>query len=129
MPLVHIHVIRGRNEQQTRTLLDSIHDSTVVAFDVPASDRYQILTQHDPHEIIALDTGQSMTRTNSLVMLHFVSRERTEQAKQRLYELLAANLHRNCGVSSEDLVVTITENGAADWSFGRGVAQFVTGEL
>ncbi len=129
MPLVNIDIIRGRDENQLRTLLDSIHDAMVDAFDVPEADRYQILTQHNPEEMLALDTGLGMNRTTDLVVLHFISRQRTPEAKTTLYQLLARNLQTNCGISPEDLIVTITENHAADWSFGKGTAQFLTGDL
>ncbi len=129
MPLVLIDVIRGRNEADTRKLMDTVHEAMVEAFDVPDSDRYQILSQHEPHEMVALDTGLGLERSTALVMLRFISRERNELAKQELYRLLAENLQRDCGVGPDDLIVTLAENGAADWSFGRGVAQFLTGDL
>ena len=129
MPLVLIDVIRGRSEEETQKLMDTVHEAMVEAFAVPDSDRYQILSQHEPYEVIALDTGLGLERSNALVMLRFISRKRDERAKQQLYRLLAANLQLECGVGPEDLIVTIAENGAADWSFGGGVAQFLTGEL
>jgi phenylpyruvate tautomerase PptA (4-oxalocrotonate tautomerase family) len=129
MPLTMIDVIRARSDTEIQTLLDSIHTAMVEAFQVPDTDRYQIVTQHEPHEVIALDTGLGMKRTRDLVIVRFVSRERAEEAKQELYRLLATNLQRNCGIDPEDLIVTITENGAADWSFGGGAAQFLTGAL
>jgi hypothetical protein len=43
--------------------------------------------------------------------------------------LLAANLAERCGLDSADLIVSVTENGDDDWSFGYGRAQFLTGEL
>jgi phenylpyruvate tautomerase PptA (4-oxalocrotonate tautomerase family) len=129
MPLTMIDVIRARSDTEIQTLLDSIHTAMVEAFQVPDTDRYQIVTQHEPHEVIALDTGLGMKRTRDLVIVRFVSRERAEEAKQELYRLLATNLQRDCGIDPEDLIVTITENGAADWSFGGGVAQFLTGAL
>ena len=39
------------------------------------------------------------------------------------------NLAARCGLDSADLVVSITDNSDADWSFGYGRAQFLTGEL
>jgi phenylpyruvate tautomerase PptA (4-oxalocrotonate tautomerase family) len=129
MPLTMIDVIRARSDTEIQTLLDSIHTAMVEAFQVPDTDRYQIVTQHEPHEVIALDTGLGMKRTRDLVIVRFVSRERAEEAKQELYRLLATNLQRNCGIDPQDLIVTITENGAADWSFGGGAAQFLTGAL
>ena len=129
MPLINIDVVEGRTEDQLQALLDTVHESMVDAFEVPPTDRYQILTQHKPHEMVALDTGLGMTRSNDLVVLRFTSRRRAEDAKQKLYRLLATGLEAKCGISPQDLIVTITENDAADWSFGNGIAQFLTGEL
>lgn len=129
MPLINIDVVRGRDPQQLRTLLDAVHSSMVEAFDVPDTDRYQILTQHEPEEMMILDTGLGFERSQSVVVLRFVSKPRPESAKERLYSTLAARLERDCGVSPEDLVVAITTNDDADWSFGGGRAQFLTGDL
>lgn len=129
MPLVNISVIRGRTDEQLRALLDTIHEAQVAAFDVPETDRYQLLTQHEPGELVALDTGLGHPRSQSLVVLHFVSRRRTREQKTALYGLLARRLHERLGISGDDLIVTITENDDADWSFGAGRAQFLTGEL
>jgi phenylpyruvate tautomerase PptA (4-oxalocrotonate tautomerase family) len=129
MPLINVDVVEGRSEEELRTLLDAVHEAMVEALGVPESDRYQILTEHQPHQMVALDTGLGLTRSRDLVFLRFVSRARPAAAKQRLYQLLAERLESACGLSPDDLIVSVTENGAADWSFGGGVAQFVTGAL
>ncbi|KQM37157.1 MULTISPECIES: tautomerase family protein [Microbacterium] len=49
--------------------------------------------------------------------------------RRTLYRALARNLKDRLDIGGEDLVVSITENGDADWSFGHGTAQFLTGEL
>lgn len=38
-------------------------------------------------------------------------------------------LEARCGLSPDDLMVTLVENADEDWSFGRGRAQFLTGGL
>ncbi|KQX74292.1 MULTISPECIES: tautomerase family protein [Aeromicrobium] len=130
MPLVMVDTIRGEyDEPQLRTLLDAVQDAVVEAFDVPASDRYQILTQHEPFELVALDTGLGIERSDRLVMVRLSSKARTQEAKVALYEALARNLADRLDISGNDLVVTINENGDADWSFGHGTAQFLTGDL
>ncbi len=129
MPLINIDVIKGRSDKELLTLLDTVHEAMVEAFGVPNTDRYQIVTEHEPHHLVALDTGLGLKRTEDLVFLRFVSRARPEAAKQRLYQLLAARLQSGCGLSPDDLIVSITESSAADWSFGGGAAQFLTGAL
>ena len=129
MPLINIDVIEGRTEEELQSLLDTVHNVMVEAFDVPPTDRYQILTQHRAQEMVALDTGLGLSRSRDLVILRFTSRHRSQAAKENLYRLLAAGLEEHCGISPDDLVVTITENDAADWSFGRGTAHFLTGDL
>jgi hypothetical protein len=34
-----------------------------------------------------------------------------------------------CGIEQNDIVVSLVANSDADWSFGNGQAQFLTGEL
>ncbi len=129
MPLLYVDLIEGRTPAEIRALLDAIHDAVVEAFAVPPRDRYQVVHTHPAHEIVVWDTGLGIDRSPRLVVVHVVSRRRSTEMKQRFYELVAANLATRCGLDSADLVVSITENDDADWSFGSGRAQFLTGEL
>lgn len=63
------------------------------------------------------------------MIISVTSKTRTTLQKEKLYTLLAEKLQSECGISPEDLMVSITENGDADWSFGLGEAQFITGKL
>ena len=78
---------------------------------------------------MALDTGLGFARTEDIVTLQFTSRQRPEDATADLYRRLAQGLDERCRVKATDLIITITENGPADWSFGDGSAQFLTGAL
>ncbi|MFD2215560.1 tautomerase family protein [Metabacillus endolithicus] len=129
MPLLRFDLVEGRDEQQLKKLLDTAHQAMVDAFQVPQRDRYQIVHQHSPSELIIEDTGLGFTRTKNLVIISIVSKKRTTSQKATLYSLLAERLNTECGVSPEDLMISITENGEADWSFGLGEAQFLTGKL
>ena len=129
MPLLKLDIIQGRNEQQLKALLDVTHQAMVQAFEVPASDRYQCVTQHRPGELVLQDTGLGYTRSAKVVLLTVISRPRSEQQKATFYRLLAEKLQAECDLSPDDLIVSLVENTDADWSFGRGRAQFLTGEL
>ncbi|MDQ0122899.1 malonate semialdehyde decarboxylase [Pseudomonas lini] len=129
MPLLKFDLIQGRNDAQLKALLDVAHQAMVQAFEVPASDRYQCVTQHRPGELVLQDTGLGYTRSAKVVLLTVISRPRSEQQKARFYRLLAEKLQADCDLSPDDLIVSLVENTDADWSFGRGRAQFLTGEL
>jgi len=118
-----------RTDEQVRALLDAAHHAMVQAFDVPVTDRYQSVTQHRPGELVVEDTGLGYTRSRDVVLLTAVSRKRTEPQKLEFYRLLVENLQTKCGISPDDVIVSIVENDDADWSFGRGRAQFITKEL
>jgi phenylpyruvate tautomerase PptA (4-oxalocrotonate tautomerase family) len=129
MPLLRFDLIAGRDETALRKLLDVSHYAMVEAFNVPERDRYQIVQQHPPHELIIEDTGLGFNRSHNLVIISITSKTRTPHQKEKLYALLAERLESECGISPEDVMISITENGEADWSFGLGEAQFLTGKL
>ncbi|KKM08096.1 tautomerase family protein [Pseudoalteromonas distincta] len=129
MPLLKFDLIKGRTKDEVKTLLDSAHRAMAEAFNVPTTDRYQSVTQHSEEELILEDTGLNYNRTKDVVLLTVVSRQRTQIQKVKFYELLAKNLKNDCNLNSEDLIVSIIENGDSDWSFGKGQAQFITKEL
>lgn len=129
MPLLKFDVIAGRNDQELRTLMDTTHEAMVEAFEVPPTDRYQSVTQHRPAELVLEDTGLGFRRSEKVVVLTVISRRRTQAQKQKFYQLLAERLHARCGISPDDLIVSLVENTDADWSFGHGRAQFLTNEL
>jgi hypothetical protein len=78
--------------------------------------------------MIAEDTGLDIPRTEKLLIISMTSRPRPEEQKRRFYEKLVEELGA-CGILPSDVMVSITTNTDADWSFGLGRAQFLTGEL
>jgi len=129
MPLVRFDILEGRSDEQVKALLDAAHRAVVEAFDVPAEDRYQIVSEHKAGRLIALDTGLGIARSRNVTLVSVVSRPRSEEAKQRFYSVLCNQLRNACNIEPDDVIVSITTNSDADWSFGLGRAQFMTGEL
>lgn len=129
MPLMRFDVIEGRSKESLKAMLDAAHRGMVDAFEVPEKDRYQIVHQHAPEEMIIEDTGLGFTRSKDVVLISVTSKQRTEEQKKTLYHHLVKELHEQCGISKEDIMISIASNGDADWSFGMGEAQFLTGKL
>jgi phenylpyruvate tautomerase PptA (4-oxalocrotonate tautomerase family) len=129
MPFLRFDLIAGRTEKEIATLLDAAHQAMLDAFKVPVRDRYQIVHEHDPSRIRVEDTGLGIERSNKLVVLQMTTRPRPVEQKERFYRLLCEALHEKCGIRPSDVMINIVENTDADWSFGNGEAQFLTGKL
>ncbi|MEA2729767.1 MAG: hypothetical protein QOF70_4242, partial [Acetobacteraceae bacterium] len=128
MPFLRVDAYEGRSKEQVKELLDGIHRAILSAFGVPLRDRYQVYQVHSQSNFIVQDTGLGIDRTKNVVFIGIASRQRTEQQKTTLYTKLVEEL-KVCGIEQNDIVVSIVTNSDADWSFGNGRAQFLTGEL
>ena len=129
MPLVRIDMQSGRDAVQVKKIADAIHNAIVEQYGIPERDRFQIINQLPEGSIIAQDAGLGFERTSGVVMVQiFTQRGRTSNAKQLLYQAIAGKL-ACAGVAPEDVFIGYVENGAEDWSFGFGQAQYLTGEL
>ncbi|KQP59387.1 tautomerase family protein [Methylobacterium sp. Leaf112] len=129
MPLIRFDLIEGRTEAELKTLLDAAHEAMLEAFRVPAGDRYQIVTEHKTSRMIVEDTGLGIPRTKDVVVVQVFTRPRSQEMKQDFYRLLTEKLEAACGIAPADVMVSCMVNSDADWSFGHGRAQFLTGEL
>src|SRR3990170_2610068 len=96
-------------------------------FAAPPRDRYQIITEHPVGQIITEDTGLGLERSDGVTVIQIVQQGRTTVQKTAAYTELATRLEAVCGIRPEDLVVSVTANERADWSFGLGRAQLLTG--
>jgi hypothetical protein len=129
MPLLRFDILKGHTDEHVKAILDAAHRAVLTAFCVPERDRYQIVHEHDPSRMIVEDTGLGLTRSAALIVVSVTSRPRTEQSKKIFYAELCRELQIACSINASDVVVSFVTNEDADWSFGRGAAQFITREL
>jgi hypothetical protein len=129
MPLIRFDAVEGRSHEEVKTLLDAAHRAVLTAFKVPPRDRYQIYHEHPAQHLIVEDTGLGIERTRNVLVVTVVSKPRSEELKQKFYAELCRELQESCGIAASDVMVSVITNSAADWSFGNGRAQFLTGEL
>ncbi|WP_147199902.1 tautomerase family protein [Pantoea sp. MBD-2R] len=129
MPLLQFDVIQGRSESELKTLLDAAHRAVLSAFKVPQRDRYQIVHENKSYQMVFEDTGLGLTRTDNLVMVRVFTSPRSDEQKQFFMAELCRELKESCGIEGSDVMITFITNSKGDWSFGHGVAQYVTGEL
>lgn len=129
MPLARITLFRGRSATDLRAIADGVHEALVETYAVPPQDRFQIIEQRDPGEIL-YDAGYlGIERTDGIVIIQITAGHwRDAAAKQALYDTLANKLVANPGLRREDVQVVISSNDRPDWSFGNGVASYVKGD-
>jgi phenylpyruvate tautomerase PptA (4-oxalocrotonate tautomerase family) len=129
MPLIKIDALEGRSQSEVTALLDAIHRAVVKAFHVPVRDRYQVYHAHPKGCLIIQDTGLNISRTDKALVITVISKKRDEILKRRFYKELTEQLASSVAIVPSDVMVAIVENSAADWSFGNGEPQFLSGEL
>ncbi len=129
MPLIRIDAVAGRSPEQIKQLLDAAHRAVLSAFKVPERDRYQVYEEHPENCFTVEDTGLGIQRTKNVIIITVISRPRSQEMKQAFYKELCRELQDSCGIAPSDVMVSIVINSDADWSFGNGSAQFLTGEL
>jgi hypothetical protein len=122
MPLTRLSVPAHLSVQQVRGLADAVHDALVECCDVPQGDRFQLVSRFELDHLILDPTFGDVQRTADacVIEITFLS-GRTDTQKRRLYSDLAARAV-GIGLAQDDLVVGLVENGAIDWSLGKGRA-------
>ncbi|GHC16802.1 putative tautomerase YolI [Kushneria pakistanensis] len=120
MPLVTITAADHYPQEWYRQVADIVNEVVIETLDFPVDDRYQII-QALPAERIELQT-----RSGDALILQLTMRSgRSSTAKQHFYKKVAETLEQKVDVDPANLMIVITENKDADWSFGDGKAQFL----
>ena len=92
---------------------------------VPAGDRFQVITEH-PADGLVYDPGYlGIRRTDDVVFIEMtLNLGRTLEMKKAFYARIAENLARNPGLRKEDVFINLVEVPKENWSFGNGEAQY-----
>lgn len=125
MPLVKIHLRRGKDEEYLRLVSEAVHEALVSAASAPADGRMQIFNQLEPHELVAHPSYGGADRSADLIVVEVtLNAGRTAEVKRDLYRQMARNLQRAVSLRPDDLVVSLVEVTKENWSFGKGLATY-----
>jgi phenylpyruvate tautomerase PptA (4-oxalocrotonate tautomerase family) len=128
MPLVRISIHKGRTAELRRKLGDAVHRALVETIDVPQLDRFQLLTEHEPGDLVYDPGYLGIARTNDIVIIQItLSAGRTLAQKRKLFRRIADNLAA-LGVRREDAWINLIEVAKENWSFGLGEASYAPRE-
>ncbi len=125
MPLVRISLMQAKPETYRAAIGDAVHRAMVETINVPAQDRFQIVTEHPRADLIYDPSYLGIRRSDDLVMVQItLNTGRTTEMKKALYARMAELLAASPGLRPEDLLVSLVEVPKENWSFGNGVAQY-----
>jgi 4-oxalocrotonate tautomerase len=125
MPLVHISLRAGKPPAYVRAIADGVFEAMLKTINVPADDRFQVITEHSADHLI-YDAGYlGVRRTDDVVFIEVtLNLGRTLEMKKAFYARIAENLAKNPGMRKEDVLVNLVEVPKENWSFGNGIAQY-----
>jgi 4-oxalocrotonate tautomerase len=125
MPLVRIAFREGKSPTYRRAVADEVHAALVEVASVPELDRFQLLTEHAPADLIYDPTYLGVNRTDDIVMIQITLNQRQQPVKVALYKASAERLAKKPGIRPEDVLISLVCVAPEDWSFGDGKAQYV----
>jgi 4-oxalocrotonate tautomerase len=129
MPLVRISLVKGKPEAYRRKVGDAIHRALVEALSVPPLDRFQLISEHEPGDLVYDSNYLGIARSSDLVIVQItLSTGRSLEQKRALYRRIAANLSAAVGLKPQDAWINLVEVPKENWSFGNGVASYAPAE-
>ena len=125
MPLVRISLREGTSAQYRQALADGVHQALVEAIEIPAQDRFQIVTEHPANGLIYDPSYLGVERSDKIVLVQItLSGGRKPAQKKKLFQRMSEILAKNPGLRPQDLFINLVEVAWENWSFGNGEAQY-----
>jgi 4-oxalocrotonate tautomerase len=126
MPFVRISISEKLPIEKRRQLPKAVYDAMRATINIPENDLFVALHAHGEGELVADPAFMGMQRSENFTLIHITLRRgRTTEMKQKLYAEISRLVKECADIAPDDVMIVLTENGPEDWSFGKGVAQYV----
>lgn len=125
MPFTRISLMEGKSPEYRRALMEQVYLAMRETIDILEDDRFATITEHAPENMNNSGNYGGIERSDDVVFIQItVNAGRSVEKKKALYAAIAKRLEADPGVRPEDVVVSLVEVAAEDWSLGNGVAQY-----
>ena len=122
MPFVNISLARGKSGEYIEAVSHAVHDALVAELHMKPEDRFQLLSQHEPGEMVFNRDFRGGPRSDDWIVFTITDGlERGQRAKRRFYETLVRKLEEGPGVRPADVFVMMTVTPPENFSFADGV--------
>ena len=127
MPLVRIDLSQSIAPQRRVLIGDIVYQTMVDVLNVPAQDKFQIITAHDGDALRIDPTYLQIDRSAEAFIIDItLNTGRTVELKKQFYASVVARLDAEANVRPEDVFIVLTEVAKENWSFGNGEAQYAS---
>ena len=125
MPLVRIDLAKGKPASYRRAIGDVVYDAMLATINVPTNDRFQIIAEHSPEDLVVSPDYMGIRRSPDSVIVQVTLNDgRTLDQKRAFYKAIADGLHERLALRREDVLINLVEVRKENWSFGNGEAQY-----
>jgi hypothetical protein len=123
MPFVSISLARGKSTEYLDAVSHAVHEALVQELGMNPDDRFQLIDQHGPGEMIFNRDFRGGPRSDDFIVFTITEGiDSGGEAKQRFYKTLVDLLEKDPGVRGEDVFVMINLTPPANFSFASGVS-------
>jgi 4-oxalocrotonate tautomerase len=124
MPVTRIAIREGKTSEYKQALMDEIYEAMRETVAIKDGDRFVAITEHG-EDAFAYGPFLGIDRSDDLVQIQvFWAPGKATEAKLAMYRRIVERLEANPGVRAEDVLISVMETAAENWSFGLGETQF-----
>ena len=126
MPLVRINLSKSASAETVRTVSEVVYDAMINVANVPANDKFQIITRHADDELVYPAEGYlGVTYTPGIVFIQVTwNAGRAIEVKKAFYKAVAEGISTKAGIRIQDVFISLIDVAREDWSFGNGEMQY-----
>ena len=126
MPLVRINIAKTASVETVQTVSNVVYEAMIKVANVPANDKFQIITRHAEDELVYPAEGYlGVTYTPNIVFIQISwNSGRSIDVKKSFYKAIAEGISHQTDISIQDVWISLIDVAREDWSFGNGEMQY-----
>jgi phenylpyruvate tautomerase PptA (4-oxalocrotonate tautomerase family) len=121
MPFARIDLAQGKSPEYRAAVADVVYQGIVGVLKAPDGDRFIVINEHKPENLIYDPTFLGMKRSPDFILIQVTSTVgNNTELKLAFFRFIADELSSKLGIRQEDIMINMVFVAREDWSFGNG---------
>jgi phenylpyruvate tautomerase PptA (4-oxalocrotonate tautomerase family) len=121
MPFARIDLAQGKSPEYRAAVADVVYQGIVGVLKAPDGDRFIVINEHKPENLIYDSTFLGMKRSPDFILIQVTSTVgNNTELKLAFFRFIADELSSKLGIRQEDIMINMVFVAREDWSFGNG---------